>query len=107
MSCFINIEDVELRSMVPGGNARIVHSEHMTLAHWYFEKDAILPEHSHPHEQISVLIRGRFEMTVGGESCIMVPGTTLIIPPHVLHTGTALEESFHIDVFYPVREEYR
>ena len=107
MSCFVHIDDLELRSMVPGGKARMVHSEHMTLAHWFFEKDAALPEHSHPHEQISVLIRGRFEMKVDGETCIMEPGTTLIIPPHVLHGGMALEESYHIDVFYPVREAYR
>jgi quercetin dioxygenase-like cupin family protein len=66
-----------------------------------------LPEHSHPHGQVTNVLKGEFELTVDGESKRLGPGSVVIIPPNAVHSGKALAKSRVIDVFYPIREDYR
>ena len=63
--------------------------------------------HSHPHEQVSNVISGTFELTVDGVPYRLEPGTAVVIPPHAVHSGRSITDSALIDVFYPVREDYR
>jgi quercetin dioxygenase-like cupin family protein len=101
------LQDVEQREMMPGGQARMYHTNHMSLAVWDFIPGADLPSHSHPHEQITSMIEGQFEMTLDGKVFILEPGMVVTIPPHVVHSGKALTACHIVDVFYPVREDFR
>ena len=102
-----SLEDVEVREVAPGAKARFVHSENMTIAYWDVDEGATLPLHSHPHEQIAHVMVGTFELQVGGEIRIVNPGDVAIIPGGVEHTGTAITKCRLIDVFHPVREDYK
>jgi len=104
---FINLENIAGKEIVPGFTAQFVHSEHMTFSYWQVKAGAVLPEHSHPHEQVANLIAGKFEMTVAGETKIIEPGMVAIIPPEAKHSGRALTDCYILDVFYPIREDYR
>ena len=104
---FLNLEDVELRELIPGFNVRFVHTENMTFAFWKVEAGSVLPEHSHPHEQVAQMIEGEFELTVDNETKVLTPGTVAIVPPNAAHSGKALTGCRIVDVFYPVREDYR
>jgi quercetin dioxygenase-like cupin family protein len=104
---FVNLENIAGREIVSGFTARFVHSEQMTFSYWQVKAGAVLPEHSHPHEQVANLITGSFEMTVAGETRILAPGMVAVIPPEARHSGRALTDCFIIDVFYPIREDYR
>ena len=104
---FVNLENIAGREIVPGFTARFVHSENMTFSYWQAKEGAVLPEHSHPHEQVANLIAGKFEMTVAGETRIIEPGMVAVIPPEAKHSGRALTDCFIIDVFYPIRDDYR
>ena len=84
-----------------------VHSERATLVYWDIDPDAILPEHSHPHEQIVNVLEGTFELVMEGASHILGPGDVLVIPGDVPHSGRAHTGCKIIDVFSPVREDYR
>lgn len=101
------LESVEAREIVPGFHGRLIHTDTMTFADWTVEEGASLPAHSHPHEQITTVIEGRFEMTVGGETRVLEPGTVVVIPGHVSHTGKALTPCRIMDVFQPPRDDYR
>ncbi len=79
----------------------------MTIAHWTIEPDAALPDHSHPHEQVTTIIEGEFEMTINEETKVLTPGTVAVIPPNAAHSGKSLTPCRIFDVFYPVREDYR
>lgn len=103
----ITLENVETKEIIPGYTARMVHSETMTLAYWTVEAGAELPEHSHPHEQIAIVRAGEFELTVAGETYRLTPGQIKIIPGGVIHSGKALTACELLDIFHPVREEYR
>ncbi len=104
---FIQYNEIAEREVIPGFFARFIHSDHMTLASWRIEAGSILKLHSHPHEQVTLVIEGELELTMEGETRRLVPGVAAVIPANVPHVGLAVSNCKAIDVFYPVREEYR
>jgi len=72
-----------------------------------FEADGIVPLHSHPHEQAGYVAEGAIEFTIGEQVVVLRAGDGYVIPGHVPHGCRALEASLAIDIFSPVREEYR
>ncbi len=100
----LDIPEIEI---VSGFFAKFVHTEHITVVHWRIEKDAVLPEHSHPHEQTANMVTGELELTVDGVTHHLKPGMVFVIPGNAVHTGRALTNCQLIEVFYPIREDYR
>ena len=103
----MNIEDLEPRELIPGTSVRFVHGDRMTIAHWHFQPGIPLPEHSHPHEQVTNIISGEFELTLDGEPITLSAGDYLVIPPDAVHSGRSITECRILDVFCPVRDDYR
>jgi quercetin dioxygenase-like cupin family protein len=95
------------RTIIPGFHGKFIHSEHMTFALWRLEAGAVLPPHSHPHEQVVHVYSGELEITVEGKRHLLSVGTVLAIPPNARHEGRVLSEARVLDVFSPVREDYR
>jgi len=105
---FTHRSDVAPVEMMPGVTRRTLStSEGMMLIDVALEKGAVVPLHSHPHEQIGYLISGRFLFELGDERRELAAGDSWLVPPNVPHQVTALEPSLAIDVFSPPREEYR
>jgi quercetin dioxygenase-like cupin family protein len=92
-----------------GGAVRghYVHVEHMTVGEVSLQPNTTIPLHQHPHEQVTYVIEGRFQFTVGTETIVLEPGMVALIPGGVLHGGTTLTACRVIDLFSPVREDYR
>ncbi len=84
----------------------LVHGENTLLAEFRLEKGAILPKHSHPHEQTGYLVSGRIDLTIGGETHQARPGDSWCIPGNMEHHAVAHADSVAIEVFSPVREDY-
>jgi len=103
----VRLSELQQKEIVPGFRARFVHGLNMTLAYWEIDAGAALPEHSHPHEQVSNVLSGEFELTVAGESYLLKPGLIFMIPPDTPHAGRAITACRIMDVFHPVREDYR
>jgi quercetin dioxygenase-like cupin family protein len=100
--------DVTPVEMLPGGTRRTLNtSEGMMLIEVVLEKGAVVPSHSHPHEQIGYLASGRLLFELGDQRRELAAGDSWLVPPNVPHQVTALEPSLAIDVFSPPREEYR
>ena len=72
----------------------------------YFTKGAVGARHAHPHEQISYVVKGRFEATIADEKTIIRVGDTCYVPPDVIHGVVALEEGILLDIFTPQREDF-
>ncbi len=104
---FIKLKDVEEKEIIPGYRARMIHSKHMTSAYWTIEAGKSLPNHSHPHEQLSTILEGEFKLTLDGEERVVKPGDMAVIPGGVFHSGTAVTDCKILDVFYPIREDYQ
>jgi quercetin dioxygenase-like cupin family protein len=76
------------------------------LVRWEFRKGAVAARHSHPHEQIVMMIEGKLRLTVGDDNTIMAPGDIVVIPPGVPHEAQALEDTLVLDIFSPPREDF-
>jgi len=76
------------------------------MAEFKLEEGAILPRHTHPHEQTDSLVSGRIDLTIGDVTHQAVPGDSWCIPGDVEHNAVAHENYVTVDVFSPVREEY-
>jgi quercetin dioxygenase-like cupin family protein len=98
---------VSPRDIAPGFRGRYIHSDQVTQGRVDIDEGAILPEHSHPHEQWTTMLTGTLELTVSGTAYLLQPGQVLFIPPHSVHSGRAITVCQVIDVFHPVREDYR
>lgn len=104
---FLKINDIPQTTLFPGFKGRFLHGEKLTVAHFEIEKGSKLPEHSHEHEQITQVLSGKLELTIEGESHMLEAGLAAIIPPNANHSGLAITDCYVMDVFTPVREDYR
>jgi quercetin dioxygenase-like cupin family protein len=104
---FENLDELRNVEPFPGFMAKFLHSENMSVASWQITAGSPFPEHSHPHEQIMIVSEGEFELTVAGDVAVLRPGIVAVIPSDAKHSGQALTDCKVIDVFYPVREDYR
>lgn len=90
-----------------GFTARMIHTDNMTLAYVDVDEGADLAEHAHVHEQVLNMLEGRFELTVNGTPHILETGDVFAIPSNVPHSGRGLTKCRILDVFNPVREDFR
>jgi len=104
---FKNLNDIEQKELVPGFKVRFIHSENMTFAYWDIKKGSLLPDHSHPHEQVVTMMEGKFELTVENEIKLIQNGDVVVIPSNATHSGKAITNSKILDVFYPIRKDYQ
>lgn len=104
---FENLADIDSKEMVPGFHGKFIHTDNLTFSHWDIEAGAILPEHTHPHEQITMVIEGKLELSLDGETRVLTPGQVAVILGDVPHTGQALTSCRVVDIFYPSRDDYR
>ncbi|MBX3577677.1 MAG: cupin domain-containing protein [Rhizobiaceae bacterium] len=104
---WVDWEQLERRTVIPGFVGRFCHSESMTFALWEIAEGAVLPEHGHVHEQVAYVLDGVFELTLPGEVRRLTAGMISSIPSNVRHSGRALANCRILDVFQPVREDYR
>jgi quercetin dioxygenase-like cupin family protein len=70
------------------------------------KKGCLVPEHSHPNEQIALILSGALEFTVNGERITVRAGELIVLPPNVPHSALALEDTEDIDFFAPPRQDW-
>jgi quercetin dioxygenase-like cupin family protein len=79
----------------------------MMLVEVHFQAGAVGAEHSHPHEQVAYVVRGRVTFSLSGQKFEMSAGDSILIPGDVVHGVVAIEESVLLDTFAPPREDFR
>ena len=84
----------------------LVHGEQTLMSEFRFDKGAVVPVHTHPHEQTGFVVKGALRFEVDGETFVATEGDSWNLPSNVPHGAEALEPSVVIEVFAPVREDY-
>ena len=84
----------------------LVHGEKTLMTQFRMRKGAVLPRHSHPHEQTGYLVKGRIWLLIGTGHYEAQVGDSWCIPGGVEHGADILEDSVAIEVFSPVRDDY-
>ncbi|MGA2736919.1 MAG: cupin domain-containing protein [Bryobacteraceae bacterium] len=97
---------VEEERLNPLLGRKTIHGQTLTVARIRLGKGAVVPMHSHPNEQISMLESGAVRFLIDGEERILRAGDALVIPPDVPHMVEAIEDSLAVDLFAPRREDW-
>ena len=82
------------------------YDDRIMLVNVEFEKGGIGPMHQHYHSQVTYVISGQFDLTIGEETRRMKGGDAFYIPPNVMHGAICIEKGVLIDVFSPIREDF-
>lgn len=86
--------------------AVLAYCDSVMCAENTFEKGAVGAPHSHPHTQITYVVSGVFEFTIGEETKVVAPGDTLLKQDGVIHGCVCLESGVLLDIFTPMREDF-
>ncbi|MEZ9920060.1 cupin domain-containing protein [Vibrio breoganii] len=104
---FIYNQNIELEDLGEGVKRKILaHSENMMTVEVHFEEGAVGALHSHPHEQITYVLSGEFEFTIGGENKVVKAGDTMYKEPDIVHGCTCLKAGVLLDNFTPMRKDF-
>ena len=92
----------------PGMKRQVLaHTDQLMLVRHYFENGWVGARHSHPHHQLVYVISGSIRVDVDGRIFEAHAGDSFVVDGGVEHQASALEASEVLDVFTPVREDYR
>lgn len=102
-----NFAHIAVKEIAPGYYSRIIHTDNNTVNFIEVAAGRTVPLHQHIHEQLSFVLEGEFELIIEGETKILNKDMFAMIPPNALHSGRAVTDCKLIDVFSPVREEFK
>jgi quercetin dioxygenase-like cupin family protein len=103
----LNWSTIPIERPAEGIERQMLVGERLMICRFRFAPLLVTPEHTHPHEQMSIVVSGRVKFFVEGTERIASPGDVLHFPPHCLHGATMLdEEVVLIDIFTPLREDF-
>jgi quercetin dioxygenase-like cupin family protein len=104
---FFTLSDYPNKTLFPGFEGKIFHTEQATLSYWQIAAGSVLPVHAHMHEQTTHLLSGNLQLTIGNETKTLEPGMFAIIPSNEPHSGLAITDCVVLDTFLPVRDDYK
>lgn len=105
---FWNPEKIAPKVLAPGVTAKIASGEKMMFSLVTLAPHAVVPTHSHPHEQMGMMVSGTMEFTIEGEARVLSGSEMYFVPGGVSHAAKAGPGgAVALDAFSPPREEYR
>lgn len=103
----VNWTTVPVERPSEGIERQMVVGSNMLVCRFRFAPLLVTPEHSHTHEQMSIVVKGRVRFFVEGEERVASPGDVLHFPSGCWHGATMMDEEVElIDIFSPVREDF-
>jgi quercetin dioxygenase-like cupin family protein len=99
-------DEIALEKSTEMISQKIVTGEREMLAQIYLKRGALVPMHSHESEQMTYILQGALRVVVDGEEMTVREGEVLHIPSGVPHQAEALEDTFELDVFSPIRLDW-
>lgn len=105
---FPTADELGRHTIFPGVTIHTAAADRMLLSLADLAPGSVVEEHSHPHEQVGIVTLGKLTFWIGGEEKTLGPGDMYRIPGGVRHRVVAGDAPAQaLDIFAPVREEYR
>jgi unsaturated pyranuronate lyase len=99
-------DEIALEKVTEMLSRKIITGEREMLTQIYLKRGCLVPNHSHESEQMTYVLQGALRFLVNGEEITVREGEVLHIPSWVEHQAAAIEDTFELDVFSPVREDW-
>ncbi len=103
---FMRWNDVPQEQVNEMLSRRVVSGEREMVAQITLKKGCIVPEHAHESEQITYVLRGALQFRIAGQEITVHADEILHIPSHTPHAAVAVEETFELDLFSPIRQDW-
>jgi len=84
----------------------LAYNPQLMLVRHTFTRGWTGARHSHPHDQLVYIVRGRIRFEAEGKAWDLRPGDSLVVEGNIEHQASALEDSEVLDIFTPYREDY-
>ena len=97
---------VAVENLNPLLGLHFVVGQNIMLARVLLKKGCVVPEHSHPNEQITFILEGALKFRIDGKEIVVNAGEVLTIPPNMPHAAEAMEDTVDLDVFDPPRADW-
>ena len=99
-------DEIALEKVTEMISRKIVTGSREMIAQVYLKKGALVPMHAHESEQLTYVLQGVIKFLVDGEEFTVREGEVLHIPSQVPHQAEALEDTFELDLFSPIRRDW-
>ncbi|MGH9821131.1 MAG: cupin domain-containing protein [Pyrinomonadaceae bacterium] len=100
-------EKIESSTVDIGIKRQMIVGTNIMVCRFTFDPFVVTDQHTHPHEQVTLVVKGKVKFTISGEERIVGAGDVLHFPPNNKHGATMLdEEVVLIDIFSPIREDF-
>jgi len=99
-------DEIALERVTELISRKVVTGAREMLAQIYLKRGAVVPMHAHDSEQMTYVLQGAIKFFIEGEETIVREGEVLHISAGVRHQSEALEDTFELDVFSPIRAEW-
>lgn len=107
MKTYLKSKDIPIEEVAKGLRRQILgYNTNLMLVKVYFDKDGIAEHHKHPHQQVTYVEKGTFEVDIDGNKETVEKGDSFIVPADATHGAVCLEEGILIDAFSPAREDF-
>jgi quercetin dioxygenase-like cupin family protein len=104
----VDFEAGDWLELAPGVRMQPLFGDGAMLNLLDFQPNSKVPVHSHPHEQLGMVIEGELVLEIEGVEHRLRPGSAYQIPSDVPHGARTEDRACRVlDVFQPVREDYR
>ena len=103
----LNWSNIPVEQVADGIERQMLVGEQMMICRFRFKPFLVTPEHDHPHEQMTIVERGKVRFFIEGKERIASAGDVLHFPSQCWHGATMMdEEVVLIDIFTPLREDF-
>ena len=85
---------------------KIAWDDRMMVARTDVEKGYVVPVHSHPNQQITWVMSGKWRFTLEGRTVEVGAGEMISIPADTPHGAEALETLVAYDIFTPPLQDW-
>ena len=98
---------IPVEQIADGIERQMIWGDRLMVCRLRFRPHVVTTVHAHPHEQITLVERGRVRFTINGTERLVAAGAVLHFPSGLPHGATILdEEVVLIDIFTPLREDF-
>jgi quercetin dioxygenase-like cupin family protein len=99
-------DEIALDKVTEMVSRKFVSGEQETVAQIYLKRGAVVPRHAHESEQMTYVLQVALKLLVAGDEVTLRDGEVLHISPGVTHQVEALDDTFVLGVFSPVRRDW-
>ena len=98
---------VPVERVADGIERQMIWGDRVMVCRLRMAPHTVTAVHTHPHEQIVLVERGRVDFFVEGRRETASAGDVLVFPAGISHGATMLdEEVVLVDIFSPVRDDF-